>query len=103
MILMTIRRGRGVELAFILFEQKTGNNKAMEEYSIGDRVRIDIPDESDVDYEEFHGQHGTIISVLQDDASTIISGEEDSQLYRVEFDSGETMDFRLHDLRPPLE
>jgi ribosomal protein L21E len=75
----------------------------MEQFTQGDRVRVDIPDESDIDYEQFHGQHGRIISILKDDAGTVTGGEQDSQLYRVEFDSGETMDFRRHDLRPPIE
>jgi hypothetical protein len=75
----------------------------MEQITQGDRVRVDIPDESDIDYERFHGQHGTIISILRDDAGTVTGEGQDSQLYRVEFDSGETMDFRRHDLRPPIE
>ncbi|WP_370515553.1 hypothetical protein [Halorhabdus sp. CUG00001] len=75
----------------------------MKQFTQGDRVRVDIPDESDIDYEQFHGQHGTIVSILSDDAGTVTGGDQDSQLYRVEFDSGETMDFRRHDLRPPIE
>lgn len=75
----------------------------MQRFSEGDRVRIDIPDESDIDYEQFHGQHGTIISILRDDVGTIAGGEQDWQLYRVELDSGETIDFRGHDLRPPID
>ncbi|KAB7515607.1 hypothetical protein DM867_00195 [Halosegnis rubeus] len=75
----------------------------MEQITQGDRVRVDIPDESDIDYEPFHGQHGTIISILRDDAGTVTGEDQDSQLYRVEFDSGETMDFRRHDLRPPID
>ncbi|QSG11872.1 Uncharacterized protein HSBGL_1455 [Halapricum desulfuricans] len=75
----------------------------MEQITQGDRVRVDIPDESDIDYERFHGQHGTVISILRDDAGTVTGDDQDSQLYRVEFDSGETMDFRRHDLRPPIE
>lgn len=75
----------------------------MQRFSEGDRVRIDIPDESDIDYEQFHGQHGTIISILRDDVGTIAGGEQDWQLYRVELDSGETINFRGHDLRPPID
>lgn len=33
-----------------------------------DRVRIDIPDESDPDH-RLHGEHGHVVEVLQDDAS----------------------------------
>ena len=75
----------------------------MQEFSEGDRVRVDIPDTSDTDYEQFHGQHGTIISILSDDAGTVTGDGLDSKLYRVNFDSGETMDFRSHDLRPPIK
>ena len=75
----------------------------MQRFTEGDRVRIDIPDESDIDYEQFHGKHGTIVSVLNDDTGAITGDEQDSELYRIEFDSGETMDFRRHDLRPPIE
>jgi len=74
----------------------------MQDLSVGDRVRVDIPNENDIDHEQFHGKHGTIISVLSDETGTVTENEQDSQLYRIEFDSGETMDFRRHDLRPPI-
>jgi len=67
----------------------------------GDTVRIDIPDESDVDH-EYHGEHGTVIDVLQDDASTVTGRADDSVLYRVEFQNGDTQDFRGRDVRPPF-
>ena len=35
----------------------------MERFTEGDRVRIDIPDETDVDY-RYHGDHGIIIEAL---------------------------------------
>jgi ribosomal protein L21E len=75
----------------------------MIEFSEGDRVRVDIPDETDVDHQQYHGQHGTIVSVLRDDVNEIIGDEQDARLYRVEFESGQTMDFRRQDLRPPIE
>ena len=75
----------------------------MQRFTEGNRVRIDIPDESDIDYERFHGEHGTIVSVLSDDTGSVTGNEQDSQIYRIQFDSGETMDFRRHDLRPPIE
>lgn len=34
----------------------------MTRYQLGDRVRIDIPDETDTDY-QFHGEHGVVINV----------------------------------------
>lgn len=75
----------------------------MHRFEVGDRVRIDIPDESDADHERFHGEHGTIVSILEDDTGEVTGEEQDSRLLRIEFDSGQTMDFRRHDLRPPLE
>ncbi len=33
----------------------------MHQYRLADRVRIDIPDETDPDF-EYHGQHGMVIS-----------------------------------------
>lgn len=75
----------------------------MEELEPGKRVRIDIPDETDPDYSQFHGEHGTIVSTITDDLSEISGKEGQSTIYRVELDSGATMDFRGHDLRPPIE
>ena len=39
----------------------------MSEFGQGDRVRIDIPDETDPDHEQYHGQHGTVIKIISDD------------------------------------
>jgi len=75
----------------------------MRRFSKGDRVRIDIPDETDPDHEEYHGEHGRVVAVLSDDADSLTADERDGQLYRVAFDSGETADFRSRDLRPPLD
>ncbi|MCW8172732.1 hypothetical protein [Natrialba swarupiae] len=69
-------------------------------FTEGDRVRVDIPDETDPDFDEFHGKHGVVKSVVKDDAGTETGDERDSVLYRVEFDHGSTMDFRWRDLRP---
>ena len=33
----------------------------MSEYHIGDRVRIDIPDETDPDHDRYHGEHAQIV------------------------------------------
>lgn len=73
----------------------------MQEFSRGDRVRIDIPDETDPDF-RYHGEHGTIIEVLKDDASEVTGDQRDSQLYRVRVDLDQTIDVRWRDLRPPI-
>lgn len=75
----------------------------MERFAEGDRVRIDIPDETDPDHEPYHGVHGEIVSTLSDDAEAVSGREEDSQLYRVALETGETVDFRSVDLRLPLD
>lgn len=66
----------------------------------GDRVRIDLPDQEDPDFEQFHGEHGVVVDVLDDNAGSETGDTRDSQLYRVELDMDETMDFRWRDLRP---
>jgi len=72
-------------------------------FNIGDRVRIDIPDPTDPDFDRFHGRHGTVIRILEDDAGRATGDQRDSQLHRVELDDGQTQDFRWRDLRPALD
>ena len=74
----------------------------MNSFELGDRVRIDIPDEKDPDHRSYHGKHGEIIAVIPDDGDEIIDAEEASKLYRVDLDSGDTFDARAWDLRPPI-
>lgn len=73
----------------------------MTEYESGDRIRIDIPHESDPDH-HLHGEHGTITSVLRDDADDVTGRDADSLLNTVELDKGDTIDVRGRDVRPPL-
>ena len=75
----------------------------MMRFAEGDRVRVDIPDEADLDHNRYHGQHGEIVSILSDDAGTVTADDRDSQLYRVALENGEIADFRLRDLRPPID
>lgn len=67
----------------------------------GDRVRIDIPDETDPDH-HLHGEHGRVVKTIDGDASAATGDERDSTLYRISTDDGETVDVRWRDLRPPL-
>ena len=73
----------------------------MQRFSEGDRVRVDIPDETDPDYERFHGVRGTVVTVIEDDAGRATGDERDSLLFRVELEDGSVEDFRWRDLRPP--
>lgn len=74
----------------------------MQTVEAGDRVRIDIPDETDSDH-HYHAEHGVIVAVTRDDAGTSTGDGRDSYLYRVQLASGQEVDFRWRDLRPPLE
>ena len=75
----------------------------MHRFSTGDRVRIDIPDETDLDHQVYHGQHGRVVAVLSDDADSVTVDKRDAKLYRITFETGETADFRWRDLRPPID
>ncbi|UBF21527.1 putative ribosomal protein L21e [Halorubrum virus HRTV-24] len=75
----------------------------MTRFEKGDRVRVDLPDESDPDHDQFHGEHGTVVDILQDDAGAVTGDERDSRLFRVELESGNSIDLRWRDLRPPIE
>jgi len=75
----------------------------MQHFSKGDRVRIDIPDETDPDHEQYHGVHGHVVRVLTDDAEAVTGDKRDDRLYRVSLSTGETVDFRWRDLRLPID
>ncbi len=75
----------------------------MARYTKGDEVRVDIPDVSDPDHEEYHGLQGEIVRVLYDEASEVTGDERDNIVYRIQFSEGDTADFRLQDLRPPFD
>ena len=75
----------------------------MSKYNIGDRVRIDIPDETDPDHDRYHGEHGRIVDILEDEAGTLTSDDRDSVIYRIQFSAGEELDLRHQSIRPPIE
>lgn len=66
---------------------------------VGDKVRVDIPDKSDPDF-EYHREQGTIVEVIDDDLGSTTGDERSSKIYRVELDTGDQIDFRWRDLRP---
>lgn len=72
----------------------------MQRFEIEDRVRIDIPDETDPDHERLHGTHGTVIRIFEDEAERETGDPRDSFIYSVELDDGSTEQFRWRDLRP---
>ena len=75
----------------------------MEEYQDGDRIRVDIPDIGDPDHDRLHGYHGEIIDTVEDAAGEETGDDRDSVIYRVELDSGDVVDLRWRDIRPPIE
>lgn len=73
----------------------------MRRYEVGDRVRIDIPDRHDPDFEQYHGRSGEVVEVIQDSAGEETGDERDSYIFRLKLDGGAgTADFRWRDLRP---
>lgn len=75
----------------------------MQRFTMGDRVRVDIPNKTDPDHDRYHGEHGTVKAVLEDGAGEVTGDVRDGLQYRLELDSGETADFRWRDLRPSTE
>ncbi len=75
----------------------------MSEYDVGDRVRVDIPDETDPDHDQYHGEHGQVVDILEDEAGTLTDDDRDSIIYRVQFSSGEELDLRHQSIRPPIQ
>lgn len=72
----------------------------MEALREGDRVRIDIPDKTDPDHDQYHGEKGVIIDILEDDAGQYSGDERDSHIFTVRIDDDGTDHFRWRDLRP---
>lgn len=72
----------------------------MRRFEVGDCVRVDIPDQSDPDFELYHDRTGEIVELIEDDTGDITGDERDSYLFGVEFENGETEHFRWRDLRP---
>ena len=75
----------------------------MNELNKGDNTRVDIPDETDPDHDAYHGLHGTVVDILEDDADRVTGEERAGLISRVELETGGTVDFRWRALRPPLE
>ena len=43
----------------------------MADFTEGNHVRVDLPDETDPDYDLYHGVHRTIVDVLEDNADAL--------------------------------
>ena len=75
----------------------------MKRFEVGDRVRIDIPDKGDPDFELYHDRTGEVVEVIGDDADAVTGDVRDSYLFAVEFENDDTEHFRWRDLRPAPE
>lgn len=71
-------------------------------FETGDRVRVDIPDQSDPDF-QFHGELGEVVDIIEDDAGLETGDDRDSVIIRVQLSEDQVMDFRWRDLRPLSE
>lgn len=69
-------------------------------FAEGDRVRVDIPDETDPDHDRLHGESGVITEVQTDAAEEYSGDSRDNYLFFVDLDSGDTATVRWRDLRP---
>lgn len=70
-------------------------------FEVGDRVQIDIPDETDPDHPRLHGRYGEVVTIQEDDAGDVTVDERDAILYRVQLEDGTKIDARWRDFRPP--
>lgn len=75
----------------------------MRRFEMGDRVRIDIPDENDPDHERLHRKRGTIVEILEDDAGHETGDPRDSHLFSVGIDDGTIEHLRWRDHRPAAD
>jgi len=58
----------------------------MRRFEPGDRVRVDIPDTEDPDFDRYHGRHGEVVEVIDDDAGQETGDERDAHLFTVAFE-----------------
>ena len=72
----------------------------MRRFEVGDRVRVDIPDRGDPDFDRYHGRTGEVVEVIEDEAGQATGDERDSYLFGVEFENDDSDHFRWRDLRP---
>lgn len=75
----------------------------MTDFSAGDTVRIDIPDVTDPDHDQYHGDHGRIIDVVKDEITTITGEQIEEPRYRIRLPDGEELELPAHAIRPPIQ
>ena len=74
----------------------------MAEFSTGDTVCIDIPDETDPDHDSYHSDHGRIIDVVKGEITTITGEQIEEPRYWIRLLDGEELELPAHAIRPPI-
>ena len=72
----------------------------MRGFEEGDRVRVDIPDQSDPDHDRLHRAYGTVVEVIEDDAGQETGDPRDSHIILVETEDDGIVHLRWRDVRP---
>ena len=65
----------------------------MEQFTEGNRVRIDSHDETGPEHKLHDGKHAPIVTLLEDHAEEITGDGREGIIYRVKLDTGERVDF----------
>lgn len=60
---------------------------------MGARVRVDIPNETDSDY-EYLAEYVEIVDIIEDDAGVTTGDGPDFYIYRMKLNPGEVIDLR---------
>ncbi|MFB6361338.1 MAG: hypothetical protein ABEH59_08460 [Halobacteriales archaeon] len=72
-----------------------------ETFDVGDRVRIDIPDETHPDH-PYHGKNGEVIATIPVAETADATADQRGRQFRVALDVGGVVDVRPYFLRPPI-
>jgi len=75
----------------------------MSEFSTGETVRIDIPDETDPDHDAYHGEHGHVIDIVEGEMTTITGEQVEEIRYRIRLPDGEELELPSHAIRPSIQ
>ena len=75
----------------------------MTEFSTGETVRIDIPDETDPDHDAYHGEHGQVIEIVEGEITTITGEQVEEIRYRIRLRDGEELELPAYSIRPPIQ
>ncbi|MFB6361140.1 MAG: hypothetical protein ABEH59_07435 [Halobacteriales archaeon] len=72
-----------------------------EPYEVGDRVRIDIPDETHPDH-QYHGTNGEITAVIPGSETADTEADQFGIRFRVDLEIDEAIEIEAKYVRPPI-